>query len=122
MKQEIRQANQKVLQKVEEMFTTFQTFMLNTQARTNQEETPITTLAQVSQMSAEKASLPPQSYHPSQPPYNPHYPNQSNTYSPAVIAQLNEQWQGNYPSQQQQSQTLSILTQQPPNNIPLSST
>ena len=81
LKQEIRQANQKVLQKVEEMFTTFQTFMLNTQARTNQDELLITTLAQVSQMSPEKTSLPPQSYHPSQPPYNPHSPNQSNTYS-----------------------------------------
>ena len=46
MKQEIRQANQEILQKVEEMFTTFQTFMLNSQARTNQEEFPITTLAQ----------------------------------------------------------------------------
>ena len=86
VKQEIRQANQKV----EEMFTTFQTFMLNTQARTNQEEIPITTLAQVSKMNPEKASLSPQSYHPSQPPYNPHYPNQSNTYSPAVIFQLNK--------------------------------
>ena len=121
MKQEIRQANQEILQKVEEMFTTFQSFMLNTQARVNQEEFPITTLAQVSQMSPEKASLPPPSYHRSQSPYNPHYPNQSNTYSPAAIAQLNG-WPGNYPSQQQQSQTMSILTQQPPNNIPLSST
>jgi len=121
LKQEIRQTNQEILQKVEETFTTFQTFMLNTQARTNQEELLITTLAQVSQMSQDKASLPPQSYHPSQPPYNPHYPNQSNTYSPAAIAQLNG-WQGNYPSQQQQSQTLSILTQQSPNNIPPSST
>ena len=121
MKQEIRQANQEILQKVEEMFTTFQTFMLNTQARANQEEFPITTLAQVSQMSPEKASLPPQSYHPSQSPYNPHYPTQSNTYSPAAIAQLNG-WPGNYPSQQQQSQTMSILTQKSPNNIPPSST
>ena len=113
--------NEEILHKVEEMFTTFQIFMLNTQARTNQEEFPITTLAQVSQMSPEKASLPPQSYNPSQSPYNPHYPNQSNTYSPATIAQLNG-WQGNYPSQQRQSQTLSILTQQSPNNIPPSST
>ena len=113
--------NQEILQKVEEMFTTFQTFMLNSQARTNQEEFPITTLAQVSQMSPEKASLPPQSYLPSQSPYNPHYPTQSNTYSPAAIAQLNG-WPGNYPSQQQQSQTMSILTQKSPNNIPPSST
>ena len=45
------------------MFKTFQTFLLNTQARTNQEEIPISTLAQVSQMSLEAASLPPQSYH-----------------------------------------------------------
>ena len=121
LKQEIRQANQEGLQKVEEIFTTFQTIMLNTQTCTNQEVLPITTLDQVSQMSPEKASLPPQSYHPSQSPYNPHYPNQSNTYSPAAIAQLNG-WPGNYPSQQQQSQTMSILTQKSPNNIPPSST
>ena len=35
---------------------------------------------------------------------------------------MNEQWRGEYPSQQQQSQTSSILTQEPPNNIPLLST
>ena len=63
--------------------------MLNTQSRTNQEELPITTLDQVSQMISENPSLNPQSYQPSQPPYNPHYPNQSNTHSPATIAQLN---------------------------------
>ena len=65
LKQEIRQANQEGLQKVEEIFTTFQTIMLNTQTCTNQEVLPITTLDQVSQMSPERASLPPQSYHPS---------------------------------------------------------
>ena len=63
LKQEIRLANQESLQKGEEMFTIFQKFMINTQTRTNQEEIPISTLAQVSQMSLEAASLPPQSYH-----------------------------------------------------------
>ena len=77
LKQEIRQANQKILQKVEETFTTFQTFMLNTQARTNQEEFPINTLAQVSQMSPEKSSLPSQSYHQSHTTL--HYTTQHNT-------------------------------------------
>ena len=72
LKQEIRLANQESLQKGEEMFTIFQKFMINTQTRTNQEEIPISTLAQVSQMSLEAASLPPQSYHPTQPPYTPH--------------------------------------------------
>ena len=81
MNQEIRQANQEVLYKVEDMFTTFQTFMINIQTRTNQEELPISTLAQVSQMSPETVSLHPQSYHPTQPPYNPHYPNPSTIYS-----------------------------------------
>ena len=122
LKQEIRLVNQEVLQKVEEMFTTFQTFMLNTQARTNQEEIPISIFAQVSQMSPEAASLPPQSYHPTQPPYNPNYSNPSTIYSPTTIAQMNRHWRGDYPSQQQQSQTLPILTQEPPNNTPLSST
>ena len=122
LKQEIRQANQEVLQKVEEMFTTFQTFMLNTQARTNQEELSISTLVQVPQMSPETASLPPQSYRPIQPPYNPYYPNPSTIYFPNSIDQINGHWQGDYPSQHQQSQTSSILTQEPPNNIRLSST
>ena len=81
LKQEIHQANQEVLQNVEVMFTTFQTFMLNTQARTNQEELPISTLAQVFQMSPKTVSLPPQSYHPTQSPYNPHYLNSSTMYS-----------------------------------------
>ena len=67
LKQEIRLANQESLQKGEEMFTIFQKFMINTQTRTNQEEIPISTLAQVSQMSLEAASLPPQSHNPTQP-------------------------------------------------------
>ena len=96
--------------------------MLNTQARTNQEEILISTFAQVYQMSPEAASLPPQSYHPTQPPYNPNYSNPSTIYSPTAIAQMNRHWRGDYPSQQQQSQTLSIITQEPPNNTPLSST
>ena len=89
LKQEIRLANQEVFQKVEEMFTIFQTFTLNTQARTNQEEIPISTLAQVSQMNLEVASIPPQSYHPTQPSYNRHYPNPSTIYPPTDIAQMN---------------------------------
>ena len=39
LKQEIQLVNNEILQKVEDMFTTFQTFMLNTQALTKQEET-----------------------------------------------------------------------------------
>ena len=101
MKQKIRQANQEVLQKVKEMFTTFKTFMLNTHTRTNQDKLPISTLAQVSQMSPETASIPPQLYHPTQTPYNPHYPNPATIYSPTAIAQINGQWRGDYPPQQQ---------------------
>ena len=36
LKQNIRLANNEILQKVEELFTTFQIFMLNTQSHTNQ--------------------------------------------------------------------------------------
>ena len=96
--------------------------MINTQTRTNQEEIPISTLAQVSQMSLEMTSIPLQSYHQTQPPYNPHYPNLSTVYPQTAIAQMNGHWRGEYLSQQKQSQTLSILTQEPPNTTSLSST
>ena len=103
LKQEIRLANQDSLQKGEEMFTIFQKFMINTQARTNQEEIPISTLAQVSQMSLEAASLPPQSHNPTQPHYTPHYTNLSTIYCQIAIDQMNCPWRGEYLSQQQQS-------------------
>ena len=98
LKQEIRLAYQEVLQKVEEMFTTFQTFMLNTQARTNQEEIPISTLTQVSQMIPEAASLLPQSCHLTQSLYTPHYTHLSTVYSPTAIAQMNGHWRDEHPS------------------------
>ena len=45
LKQEIQLVNNEILQKVEDMFTIFQTFILNTQALTNQEETTNSTVA-----------------------------------------------------------------------------